>query len=253
MKHPDEERLILAHFEGDRAVTRHLERCLPCRGRMASIRELLATVEAAPVPERGEDYGREVWRRIAPRLDALPEERPEKRPEPSGRGFFSAPRLAFATLAAFTVVTVLLAGRFWREPSTAPLVVSQQASKRVLLAAVGDHLDRSEAVLVELINSPATAAETAREGARAEELLAANRLYRISAAASGERTLTDVLDELERVLLEVSHAAASASPEELARLRSRLEEGVLFKIRVLETRVRERGGEVAPRQERKTT
>ena len=249
MRHPDEERLILAHFEGDRGVARHLEGCASCRDRMASIRTLLATVDAAPVPERGEDYGREVWRRIAPRLD----EPPEERPEPSRKRFFWAPRLAFAGLAAFIAAAVFLAGRFWREPSTAPLVASQQTNTRVLLVAVGDHLDRSEAVLVELINSPATGAEVAREGARAQELLAANRLYRISAAASGERTLTEVLDELERVLIEVSHAAASASPEELASLRARLEEGVLFKIRVLETRVREREGQTAPRRERKTT
>ena len=249
MTHPNEERLILAHFEGDRAVTRHLEGCLPCRERMASIRTLLATVEAAPVPERGESYGQEVWSRIAPRL----EERPQDRPKPSRRGFFAAPRLAFAGLAAAVALAAFLAGRFWREPSTAPLVAPPKANQRVLLLAVGDHLDRSEAVLVELINSPASAADVAREGARAEELLAANRLYRLSAAASGERSLTEVLDELERVLLEVSHAAASASPEELAKLRRRSEEGVLFKIRVLETRVRERGGEMAPRHERKTT
>lgn len=253
MTHPDEERLILAHFEEDRAVNRHLEECAACRERMASVRALLAAVESSPVPERGEDYGREVWRRIAPRLDERPEERIAQRTESPGKGFSWAPRLAFAALAAFIAAAVFLAGRFWKEPSTAPLVASAPASNRVLLAAVGDHLDRSEAVLVELINSPATQAETAREGARAEELLAANRLYRISAAATGERTLTDVLDELERVLLEVSHAAASASPEELATLRRRLEEGVLFKIRVLETRVREREGQAAPRQERKTT
>src|SRR5262249_38113239 len=128
-----------------------------------------------------------------------------------------------------------------------------KANQRVLLLAVGDHLDRSEAVLVELINSQASSADAAREGARAEELLAANRLYRLSAAASGERTLTEVLDELERVLLEVSHAAASASPEELAKLRRRSEEGVLFKIPALEPRVRGPGAEIPPRHRRKTT
>jgi hypothetical protein len=249
MTHPDEERLILAYFDGDRRVERHLEACPACGARMAELRRLIAAVDSAPVPERGESYGREVWNRIAPLL----EKRSDERPEPSRQGFFAAPRLAFTGVAAAVALAAFLAGRFWREPSPAPLVASPQASQRVLLLAVGDHLDRSEAVLVELINSPATAADAAREGARAEELLAANRLYRLSAAASGERALTDVLDELERVLLEVSHAAASASPEELATLRRRWEEGVLFKIRVLETRVRERGGEIAPRQERKRT
>jgi hypothetical protein len=244
MNHPDEERLVLAHFEEDRAVERHLAECPPCSGRMAQLRRLLAAVEAAPVPERDDSYGREVWRRIAPRL--------EERAEPTGTRFFAGPRLAFAGVVAAVMVAALLAGRFWREPSRAPLVASPQPNQRVLLLALGDHLDRSETVLIELINSAGHGID-AREGARAEELLAANRLYRQSAAASGERAVTDVLDDLERVLLEVAHVAATASPEELEKLRQRSGEGVLFKIRVLESRIREREREISPRKERKTT
>ena len=249
MSHPGQERLILAHFEGDRAVEKHLADCPACVERMAELRRLLAAVDAAPVPERGESYGREVWSRIAPRL----QERREERPEPSERRFFAAPRLAFAGLVAAVAVAALLAGRFWREPSSAPLVASPKANERVLLLAVGEHLDRSQAVLTEFLNSPARGADVAREGARAEELLAANRLYRLSAATAGERAVTDVLDELERVLLEVAHVTSSASPEELEKLRRRSEEGVLFKIRVLGSRVREREREISPRNERKTT
>jgi hypothetical protein len=245
MNHPDEERLILAHFEGDRAVEKHLAECPSCGGRVEQIRRLLAAVEAAPVPERDESYGREVWRQIAPRL--------EERAEPGRTRFFAAPRLAFAGLAAAVMLAVVLAGRFWQEPSRAPLVASPQSNQRVLLFALGDHLDRSENVLIELINSAGHGGDAARESARAEELLAANRLYRQSAAASGERAVTDVLDDLERVLLEVAHVAATASPEELEKLRKRSGEGLLFKIRVLESRIREREREISPRNERKTT
>src|SRR5262245_64310562 len=117
MKHPDEERLVLAHFEGDRGVEKHLAECSSCAGRMEDLHRLLATVEAAPVPERDESYGREVWRRIAPRL-----EEHAGRAEPAAPRFFSGPRLAFAGLAVAVVAAVLLAGRFWQEPSRAPLV-----------------------------------------------------------------------------------------------------------------------------------
>jgi hypothetical protein len=48
-----------------------------------------------------------------------------------------------------------------------------------------------------------------------------------------------VLDELERVLLDITHAPSRISPRELRELRERLEaEGILFKIRVLGSNVR---------------
>jgi hypothetical protein len=48
-----------------------------------------------------------------------------------------------------------------------------------------------------------------------------------------------VLDELERVLLEIEHAPSQISPAELDELRLRLRaEGILFKLRVLGSNVR---------------
>ena len=245
MSHPGEERLILFHYEGGRSVSRHLAACLPCRERLAEIRNLLATVEPEPVPERGEAYGREVWRRLASRL-------PE-RPEPFWRGILT-PRLAFAGTLAAVALAAFLAGRFWRgteRPASAPAV--SQTRERILLIAVGDHLERSEVMLVELLHAPAGGADGQLDRARAEELLASNRLYRQSADAAGERAVSDVLDDLERVLLEASHGPSS-SAEQLENVRRRAEaEGVLFKIRVLGSRVRQREVAMSPRDERKKT
>jgi len=243
MRHPGEERLILFHYEGGRRVSRHLAACLPCRDRLSEIRKLLAAVEAAPVPERGEAYGREVWRRLAPRL-------PE-RPEPFWKRFF-APRLAFAATLAAVALAAFLAGRFWRG-TPPPASAASQARERILLVTVGDHLERSEVVLIELLHAPAQGAGAPIDRARAEELLAANRLYRQSADSAGERAVSDVLDDLERVLLEAAHGPSS-SAEELESVRRRAEaEGVLFKIRVLGSRVRQREEAMSPRNERKRT
>ena len=58
-------------------------------------------------------------------------------------------------------------------------------------------------------------------------------------ARTGDTAVTNVLDELERVLLDITHSPSEISPEELRKLRSRLEaEGILFKIRVLGSNVR---------------
>ena len=243
--HPNDERLILFHYEGDRSVARHVEACLPCRGRMAGIRRLFELVEAEPVPERGEAYGRDVWRRIAARL-------PE-RPRPGWRLVFAPPRLAFAGALAAIVLAAFLAGRFWRSPEP-PAATVAQTRERILLVTVGDHLERSQAVLIELLHAPAEGPVAESDRVRARELLAANRLYRQTAAASGERGVSDVLEDLERVLLEASHGSSPVSMENLEGLRRKAEaEGVLFKIRVLGSRVREREEAMAPRNERKRT
>ena len=246
MKHPAEERLILFHYEGDRGVARHLAACPTCRQRVTEIETLLSLVESEPTPERDETYGREVWNRIAPRL-------PE-RPEPAWRRFLAPPRLAFAGALAAVALGAFLAGRVSRGPGIHAAAAASQTRERILLVTVGDHLERSQTVLIELLHAPAEGPAAERERARAQELLAANRLYRQTAASAGERGVSDVLEELERVLLEASHGTAPVSLESLEGLRRKAEaEGVLFKIRVLGSRVREREEAMSPRMERKRT
>ena len=64
--------------------------------------------------------------------------------------------------------------------------------------------------------------------------------------------MVGVLDELERVLLDITHAPARISPEELEKLRQRLEsEGILFKVRVVGSNVRQQT-EPAPPARRKS-
>ena len=48
------------------------------------------------------------------------------------------------------------------------------------------------------------------ERARAEQLVAANRLYRQTAVSTGDTGIADLLDELERLLVDLA-----ASPEQL--------------------------------------
>ena len=115
-----------------------------------------------------------------------------------------------------------------------------QAGERILLVAVGDYLERSQMVLVELANAnPKTSMDISSEQERASDLVSESRLYRQTALHTGNAAVASVLDDLDRVLLEISHAPSRISPEELEKLRQRLEaEGILFKIRVLGSNVR---------------
>jgi hypothetical protein len=145
------------------------------------------------------------------------------------------------------VVGAFLAGRFLpsrhqlqREAQVQP--VSTPSRERVLLVAVGDHLERSQMVLVELVNSkPQPTVDISAERQRAEELVPANRLYRLTAERSGETGMASLLDELERALVEIAHSPSRLSSPEFEDLRRRLEaQGILFKVRVVSLQVQER-------------
>jgi hypothetical protein len=191
-------------------------------------------LEAMPVPEREADYGQRVWERIEHRL-----------PTRSPRMYFPW-RWAAAAGFAMLLIGAFLAGRFfpWTprpEATASDALVNAQVKERVLRAAVGDYLERSQVVLVEMANaSPEELLDISAEQQRAADLVTENRLYRQTAARTGDAAMAGVLEELERVLLEIAHAPSRISPEELETLRKRLEaEGILFKIRVLGTNVRE--------------
>lgn len=234
MKHPSDGDLLLFHYEGGRRTAGHVEACSYCRGRVDELTALLAAVEKAPVPERGEDYGRRVWSRIAARL-------PE-RPVPAWRRFFEVRSLAIAGAVASLLLIGFLAGRRVGPQGTSA-ALSKDVRERILLVNLGDHLDRSQAVLIELVNAPETkeGVDISREQARAADLVAANRLYRVSAARAGESNVAGVLDELERVLLEIAHGPARVSPADLKQIQERIQaEGVLFRVRVIGSTVRDR-------------
>jgi hypothetical protein len=139
-------------------------------------------------------------------------------------------------------VAAFLAGRFYPQAHKPAQMAAAdpQANERVLLVAVGDYLERSQMVLVELANTnPHGTVDISSEQELAGDLVSENRLYRQTAAHTGNTAVASVLDELERVLLDIRHAPSQMTPEDLEKLRQRLEaEGILFKIRVLGSNVK---------------
>jgi hypothetical protein len=219
-------------------IREHLRGCAVCRARSDEIQETVRLVSSTQrLPERGDSYGGEVWGRVASRL-------PERRPFAlafAWPAFLAPRRLAFAGVCALVLAATFLAGRFWRIDRSAPL--SPAVKERVLVVSLGEHLEHSAAVLIELANAPETGTvDVSNEQARATDLVAANRLYRQTASQAGDRAVSAVLEELERVLLDVAHGPSQLTPADLAALRQRIEgKGVLFKVRVIGSNLRERG------------
>jgi hypothetical protein len=242
MKHMTEEELI-AYREGvteQRAViTEHLAACDECRGELDRIEAVLAALDSLPVPDPGADYGRQVWHTIAPRL-------PEK-PERWWQSWFEPRRLAAAGAVFALIIAAFLVGRFSKQVKTPDNVATQQqVRERVLVVAVGGHLGRSEMMLMELSNAgPASASQKqvniSTEQHRAEDLLEDNRLYRQTALQEGDAGLADVLDDLERVLLDVAHSPDEVTPAQLETIRKKIEaQGILFKVRVVNQELQQR-------------
>jgi hypothetical protein len=237
MRHLGDDELVLLHYgdEPSAEAAAHALECLECRARLRALGEELGAVEPPPEPPRPADYGARVWSRIEPRLDSKPALARVLRP-------FGArpwrPLTAVAALAAALVVAFLLGRQF---PAPSP-PISAEVRERILLVAVGHHLERSQMVLIELANAPPDAPlDVSAERASADELVSANRLYRQTAARSGERALAAVLEELERVLIEVAAGPEHLSPTDVTELQRRIEaRGLLFKIRVVGSQVRER-------------
>jgi hypothetical protein len=126
------------------------------------------------------------------------------------------------------------------------------AAQRVRVAAIGDHLERSERVLIDLVNAEGRRVDLTDQQVWAADLIESNRLYREAAARAGDTPVANMLDELERSLLEIVHGPSKPMPAELDDVRARVDAAaLLFKVRILGDELRER--ETAPVRPRKTT
>ncbi len=237
MTHLDDDALVLLHYgDGDARGAEHVRVCAECRERLSGLANLLATVVAEPAPERRADYAATVWSRIEPRLQSAPA------PPLAFRVVAAMPwrRVAgFATLAASLALAFLLGRQF---PGPAPTALTPEVRERILLVAVGDHLERSQVVLIELATAPTDGPlDVSAERASANDLVSTNRLIRQTVARAGEPALAAVLEELERVLIEVAAGPDRLTPAALGELQRRIESrGLLFKIRVVGSQVRAR-------------
>jgi hypothetical protein len=253
--HLSDDDLVL-HYYGEMseaAETRacaHLDQCAACRENLRTLQRVMAAIDTAPVPEPDAWFERRTWARLEPGLTPA-----------ARRPAWQLPwrAIAWGAAAALVVIAAFVAGQFTSAPPALPQAGSQQAStqqpvrERVLLVDLGDHLDRSELALVEFV-SGTDGANLASSRDRVQELVAANRLYRRTAATSGDAAIADVLDELERVLIEIAGTAPTASTDDLDVVRQRIDtRGLLFKVRVMREQLQQRARETQPSKGQETT
>lgn len=243
--HISEDQMVLFYYgeaEDSAPVESHLAMCEQCRAGYRSLQTVLNTVDSAPVPDRGAAYGSEVWKRIESRV--------------GGRHKFRwFAWWMWAPAATALLLLAFFAGRMTRPP-VSPAVASNSGPvrERILLVAVGDHLERSQMVLAEISNAPEGKGKVdiSNEQRMAEDLLDGNRLYRLAANTTGDVAVASVLDDLERVLLEIANSPSQVDASQLDEFRNEIKErGLLFKIRVLGSTVHREESTPAPKQSKR--
>jgi HAMP domain-containing protein len=245
MNHIPEDLLIAVVLDEAEPPTRaevnlHLAGCERCRQDAEEVRRVLRAAAIDQVPARGDDYGAHVWARLEPRLFPA-----HKHPRwADRRRWLAAAAVVLLAVSAFVV------GRWSgapveptrdsavREVSTHPRSVRE----RVVLAAIGDHVERAERALVELAHTTdAGTVDITAEQVWARQLLDANRLYRQSLQDASSPALADLLGELEPILLELVNSPSRLSEPDVRALQARIEErSLVFKLRVTGAQMRAR-------------
>jgi hypothetical protein len=199
----------------------------------------LQLADAYVPPQRGDNYGADVWQKISPRLNA--------ESAPSGgrlRSWFaslSQPRFSLTGALSMLVVAVLAftLGRNdgpenisvpGEQISSTTLALAGIDSKRLLTHSASAHLEQVNLVLTQFAN---TTESSPNEAAHATDMLVANRLYRQAAESRGNHKLANFLAELEPLLIELAYEAQSGSLATRERMQREVRDGLLFRLRVM--------------------
>ena len=246
MKHLTKEEIV-EHFFSDggsrasRIAKRHLDGCTECAAEFARVTEDLNAMRGMDFTKLPADYGESVWSRVSAELPEKTIANPQVRRLTWRLGWGWG--LGYAAASAVLVMGAFEIGRVWEQRQRAQhpvanLTMRAPVERQVVVVVLGDHLDRSERLLVELKHADGEDAEVVtplREEARS--LLAANREFQEDADKGDDASLKEALDHLDHFLNDVANEPGGLNAASIARLQKEMKaDGLLFKVRVLRSR-----------------
>jgi hypothetical protein len=199
----------------------------------------LKLADAYQPPQRGDEYGAEVWQRISSQLGA------EDKKSTGRLGEWLAslvqPRFSLGGALSIALVAVLAftLGRNGGQvptndpntpPGVTPVALADIDSGRLLGHSVSAHLEQVNLVLTQFVNTSET---SSKDTEYATDMLVANRLYRQAAVSQGNQKLAAFLADLEPLLIELAYQAQSGSPATRERMQQEVKDGLLFRVRVM--------------------
>lgn len=243
MMHLNQEELVEHYYNDDedhRGAMRHIEGCTECAAAFVELESDLADVGSMEAPSRGAEYGAQVWRNLAGSLVAYPAKGSGRLARRLWMG------LGYAAACGVLIAGAFFAGRVWeqRQPHPAATVKTPApvVKQHVVVVVLGDHLDRSERLLVELKHADVADDQSLsplRDEARS--LLSANRTFRRDAEKAGDPALETALGHLDRLLNELAQKPGGMNAASIVKLQKEMnEDGLLFEVRVLRARIPDR-------------
>src|SRR5438552_18529029 len=121
--HWTEDDLILYFYGEGRSrveIEQHLQTCASCAASYREIAGTLSLVATPATPERGDQYGLEVWQRVRPELS--------DRQMPWWVLWMQGPRLAMLATAAVLALAAFVAGRMWEHQPAQTAAVATTAT-----------------------------------------------------------------------------------------------------------------------------
>jgi hypothetical protein len=233
MNHATDEELVELYYgAGDEATRHHVDDCAVCRDAFVRWQETLDAVKEYPVPHRPANYGAAVWARVQARLPK------KQRRLVANRWWILTPALAAALAVAFLAGSWTEHNRAVKPNGSAP---TDKERERVLLLSIGNHLERSEIVLTELMHADPRTADLTAERDVARDLVNENRLLRDRAAQTGDAADAALLEDVQRVLLDLANGSVDSAGDVEA-VQRRIEDGsLLFKVRIRSVNAYKRG------------
>jgi hypothetical protein len=238
----DQELIEYGYGEGDRAaIEKHFVACADCEKAYGALQLDLAEMKFREPPARDASYGERVWESLEGRLPAYT----ARKRSWLGGGLWRG--LSLAAACAVVVACAFFGGRLWERWQTkiaaehhpAQTQPNAHTPQRVVVVVLGDHLDRSERLLVELKHVDADSSEMVsplRDEAR--RLLAANRICRKNVKQEDDPALATALDHLDRLLAEMANQPGGLNSATVTRLQDEMnKDGLLFEVRVLRSRI----------------
>ena len=241
MRHITDEDLTLLYYgeHDDPALAVNVAESEALSARYDALCDELKLADAYQPPQRGDDYGAEVWQRISSHLG-------EDDSKTTGRISAWLPSLVqprFSLAGALSIVLVatlaFMLGRNGGQeisngPTTLPgagsVTLANIDSSRLLTHSVSAHLEQVNLVLTQFVNTSET---SSNDTEYATDMLVANRLYRQAATSEGNHKLAAFLADLEPLLIELAYQAQSGSPATRERMQKEVKDGLLFRVRVM--------------------
>jgi hypothetical protein len=255
-RHISDEDLLLDYYgeatpERHATMRAHVEACAECQALDRELRAVLALVDTEPLPEAPPGFERDMWARLEPVVSGFSRTREVRLKADTTMWSFEFPRWALAASVAALAVGSFALGRVWDTPASssgAPAVDARALSERMLRSEVEEHLERSQRVLVELVNADDSAPVVlASDRERAADLVAAGRLYRHSAEEMGDADTRDLLEDVERVLVEVANGPDVETSKDLSEVRARIsDQDLIFRLRLMTAEMRARERDARP-------